>query len=277
MGTNTMLTAPFDHPLNLAMQTVLTVGSGLITLLFLIEAVRRGLKERTPFFVLLVLAGAIGGLFEPLYDVGFKLLFYVPGQWTLFSAFHIPQPVWTITGYATLFSGPAMLIADGVAKGMTRGQLHRWFGALVLTTATFEMVGINGGAYAYWGAHAFRIFQYPLVVGVLEAAMVTVLGVAAAAYRAHLRSPWLMVGVVPLFLVVFYGVNFGLGAPTLVAIALDKPSRVLVETASLLSIILAVSTVWALSLTLPASSALARKVTAPPETDRRLGAGGALG
>jgi len=246
-----MLNAPIDHPLNLTMQTILTVASWAITLAFLILAVRRGVQQKTPFFVLLVIAGGIGGLFEPLYDVGFKLLFYVPGQWTMFSAFGIPQPVWTVSGYVTLFSGPAMLIADRIPKGLTREQLLRWSGILVVTTAVFEITGINGGAYAYWGPHAFRIFQYPLVVGVLEATMVTTLAVAAAFYRSRVTSHWHLVGLVPLYLIVFYGVNFGLGAPTLVAIAMDAPSPALVAVASLLSIVSAATTVWTLAASLP--------------------------
>jgi hypothetical protein len=252
-----ILTAPLDHPLNLTVQTVLTLGSGAITLLFFLDAARRSLAQRTPFFVVLVLAGAIGALCEPLYDVGFKLLFYIPGQWTLFSAFGVPQPVWTITGYVTLFSGPAMLIADRIARGMTRARLLQWFGLLIVTTSAFEMIGINGDAYTYWGPHALRVFQYPLVVGVLEAAMVITLGVAAAAWRVRARSPWLMSGLVPLFLIVFYGINFGLGAPTLVAIALDAPSPTVVLAAALLSLILAGASVWGLCLTLPTSRAVA--------------------
>jgi hypothetical protein len=254
-----MSAPPLDHPLNLTMQAVLTLASWVITFAFVVEGARRGLKQRTPFFFLLVVAGGVGGLFEPLYDVGFKLLFYIPGQWTLFSAFGVPQPVWTISGYVTLFSGPAMLIADRIAAGLTREQLLRWFGLLIVTTTAFEMIGINGGVYAYWGPHAFRVLQYPLVVGVLEAAMVTTLGVAAAAYRSYAgAAPWRLAGLFPLFLVVFYGINFGLGAPTLVAIALDAPSPLLAQAASLLSIVAAGAAVWALSLTLPSSRAAAR-------------------
>ncbi|HEY2659544.1 MAG TPA: hypothetical protein VGI79_07465 [Caulobacteraceae bacterium] len=254
-----MLIAPIDHPLNLTMQTILTVGSWAITLAFLFAAFRKGRQQQTPFFLLLVIAGGIGGIFEPLYDVGFKLLFYVPGQWTMFSAFGVPQPVWTISGYVTLFSGPAMLIADRIANGMSREALQRWFAVLIVTTAAFEMTGINGEAYEYWGAHALRIFQYPLVVGVLEAAMVVTLGVAAAAFRARATSSWQLVGLVPLFLIVFYGVNFGLGAPTLVAIALSPASPILVSAATLLSIAMAAAAVWSLSLTLPSSRTSTRR------------------
>ena len=69
-----MLTAPYDHPLNLTMQAILTYGSWSLTLVVLAIAVRMGLKEKTPFYVYVVLAAMVGAFAEPLYDEGLMLL-----------------------------------------------------------------------------------------------------------------------------------------------------------------------------------------------------------
>ena len=68
---------------------------------------------------------------------------------------------------------------------MTRRTLFVWAGITLLESAAFEIIGINGGLYSYWGPHVFRIFQYPLVIGVLEAAQVIVFAVAASQLRAR--------------------------------------------------------------------------------------------
>src|SRR3546814_6903010 len=97
--------------LNLMTQAILTCGSLGLTLVILATAIRLGIKERTPFYVLVILAAMVGAFAEPLYDEGLMLWFYAPGMWSHFSAFGIPQPNWTHSGYAVLYGSAAMLIA----------------------------------------------------------------------------------------------------------------------------------------------------------------------
>ena len=166
---------PIDHELNLTTQAVLTDLSWGLTALLLVIAIRMGLRERTPFYALMVLGALVGAFAEPLYDVAMMLYFYsTPGMWTHFTAFDIPQPIWTHSGYVVLYAAPSIYIARQIARGlMTRHTLFVWSGITLFESAAFEIVGINGGLYSYWGPHVFRIFQYPLVIGVLEAAQVS--------------------------------------------------------------------------------------------------------
>lgn len=248
-----MLTAPVDHPLNLVTQTVLVAGSYAIWAVMLIVAVRMGLKQRTPFFVLLILAAAFGGLFEPLYDEGFMLWFYTPGQWTAYTSFGIPQPLWVYSGYVTLYGATALFICDQIAKGMGRSGLYKWAAIEFLCSCVFEMIGINGGAYEYWGPHAFRIFEYPLVVGVLETAQVICFSVAAAELRRRSTGTAPLLGLFVLFPCTFYLANFGAGAPTIVATHLDSPAPTVVILATVLSIGFALTLIWGASRFLPAT------------------------
>jgi hypothetical protein len=246
------MTAPVDHPLNLVTQTVLVAGSYAIWAIMLLVAARMGLKQRTPFFLLVLLASAFGGIFEPLYDEGFMLWFYAPGQWTAYTSFGIPQPIWVYSGYVTLYGATAVFICDRIGRGlMTRQGLYAWAGVEFLCSCVFEMIGINGGAYEYWGPHAFRIFEYPLVIGVLETAQVICFSVAAAELRRQSRRTSSLLGLFVLFPCTFYFANFGAGAPTIVAIHLDQPSSAPVMGASALSILFCLLLIRAAAAMLP--------------------------
>jgi hypothetical protein len=120
----------------------------------------------------------------------------------------------------------------------------------------FEMVGINGGTYSYWGPHVFRILQYPLVIGVLEAAQVVCFAVAASQLRARCSGQWQLLALFVLFPFTFFGANFGAGWPTIIAIHLERPSTALIAAATVLSIGFAVVLVRTAASFLPQRSAM---------------------
>src|SRR5271169_2058318 len=215
--TSTM--PPIDHPLNFTTQAILTDASWALTAVLLVIAIRMGVRQRTPFYALLVLAALVGAFAEPLYDVAMMLYFYsTPGMWTHFTAFDIPQPIWTHSGYVVLYAAPAVYITRQIARGMmTRRTLFVWAGITLLESAAFEIIGINGGLYSYWGPHVFRILQYPLVIGVLEAAQVIVFAVAASQLRARCTAQWQLLGLFVLFPCTFFMANFGAGWPMIIA------------------------------------------------------------
>jgi hypothetical protein len=248
---------PYDHPLNATTQAILTFASWGIALVLLAFAGYESRKHRTPFHVLLVLAAAIAALAEPIYDIGFKLLFYTPGQWTLFTYSDIPQPVWTVSGYVTLYAGPALFICDKLTRGLDERSFWKWAGITLLASTTFEIVGIKGGAYEYWGPHTFRLFEYPLVVGALETTFVMLFSVCADAFRKRAATGWGLTGLLILFPGLFYFVNFGIGAPTLVAIGLSPPSPQAVTIGSALSIALAILALAALGRYVASDTAVA--------------------
>jgi hypothetical protein len=228
--------APLDHPLNLTMQAVFTYGSWAITLALLAYAVVQGRRQRSAFPLLLLLAATYGALYEPLYDVGFQLLFYLPGQWTVFTSYATPQPPWTFSGYAILYGGPALFICQRIEAGMDGRGLLKAAGLVELASFAFEAIGINSGVYEYFGAHTLRVLSYPLVVGTLETTQVITLCMAATVLRRIVGEGWGLLSLFLLFPAVFYGVNFGLGAPVLVAINMPEVQPGLVLAATLFSI-----------------------------------------
>lgn len=250
---------PVDHELNLTTQAILTDISWGLTVVLLAIAIWMGGRERTPIYALMVLGALVGAFAEPLYDVAMMLYFYsTPGMWTHFTAFDIPQPIWTHSGYVVLYAAPAIYIAHLIGRGMmTRRMLFVWAGISLLESAAFEMVGINGGLYSYWGPHVFRILQYPLVIGVLEAAQVICLAVAASQLRARSTGQWQLLGLLVLFPCTFFMTNFGAGWPTIIAVHLKHTSAPVIAAAAVLSICFAAVLVLAAGSFLPARSATA--------------------
>ena len=248
---------PIDHQLNLTTQAILTDVSWGLTAALLLIAIWMGVRERTPLYALMVLAALVGAFAEPLYDVAMALYFYsTPGMWTHFTAFDIPQPIWTHSGYVVLYAAPAIYIAHRIGRGMmTRRTLFIWAGITLLESAAFEMIGINGGLYSYWGPHVFRIFQYPLVIGVLEAAQVICFAVAASQLRARCTNQWWLLGLFVLFPCTFFMANFGAGWPTIIAAHLKHTSTPVVAAAAVLSICFAAVLVRAAASFLPPQSA----------------------
>jgi len=239
------------------MQAILTDVSWALTAVLLVIAIWMGMRERTPFYALLVLGALVGAFAEPLYDVAMMLYFYsTPGMWTHFTAFDIPQPIWTHSGYVVLYAAPAVYITRQIARGMmTRRTLFVWAGITLLESAAFEIIGINGGLYSYWGPHVFRILQYPLVIGVLEAAQVIVFAVAASQLRARCTAQWQLLGLFVLFPCTFFMANFGAGWPMIIAVHLKHTSTAVIAAASVVSICLAAVLVRATASFLSRSTA----------------------
>ena len=248
---------PIDHPLNLTTQAILTDLSWALTAVLLVIAIRMGVRQRTPFYAVLVLAALVGAFAEPLYDVAMMLYFYsTPGMWTHFTAFDIPQPIWTHSGYVVLYAAPAIYIAHQIARRtMTHRTLFVWAGITLIESAAFEIIGINGGLYSYWGPHVFRIFQYPLVIGVLEAAQVIVFAVAASQLRSRCTNQWQLLGLFVLFPCTFFMANFGAGWPSIIAVHLKHTTTPVIAAATVVSIGLAVMLVRMSASFLPQGAA----------------------
>ena len=248
---------PVDHALNLTTQAILTYASWGLTVVILALAVRMGRREGTPFYALMVLAVMVGAFVEPLYDVAMTLYFYsTEGMWTHFTAFDIPQPIWTHSGYVVLYASAAIYVAREIARGtLTRRKLFVCAGIELLMSATFEIFAINAGAYSYWGPHVFRIFEYPLVIGVLEAAQVMCFAVAASALRVRTSRQWQLLGLFVLFPCTFLMANFGAGWPAIIALHAEHTTTLLVAVATVISIGFAVVLVWTAAAFLPQRSA----------------------
>lgn len=172
---------PYDLPLNTTMQTIATVVLWGATVILLGYAAKLARSERTVFPVVLVLAVAVGSLIEPLYDISYHLHWLDAGeQWTLFTSFGLPQPVWVMPAYVMVFGMPALLMYRSFARGVTLGKVFRLAGLTAATTAIFEITAINLGLYVYYGESPWRVLQYPLFIAFMEGAQIAGFAVLAA-------------------------------------------------------------------------------------------------
>jgi hypothetical protein len=276
-----MVTAPLGvihHQLNLTGQNVLTVVSWALTLVLLGVTIQLGRRERTPFYVLIVVASMIGAFAEALYDEAFSLYFYsTHGMQSFYTAFDVPQPVWTHGGYAVLYALPAVLITYRIRNGgLAPRALYAWAGVEFGMSCVFEMTGINIGTYTYWGPNVFRVFHYPLAIGVLEAAQTICFAVAASQLRWRTASPWGLLGLFVLFPATFFGANFGAGSAVIIAIHASNVSRLAVYLCTLLSIAFAIALIRFAAALLPkphpsASGSLSSGSAVPGSLEGALG------
>jgi hypothetical protein len=261
-----MPTAPIHHHLNLAGQDVLTYGSWGLTVVLLVVAIHLGRKEGgTPFYLLMVLAAMVAALAEPLYDAGFSLYFYsTHGMQRTFTAFGVPQPVWAYSGYAVLYAAPAIYICRKIQQGtLTRNGLLAVAGVEFLMSCAFEMIGINAGTYTYWGPHVFRIFKYPVVIGVLETAQVVCFAVAASQLRRRVNKTTGLLALFAIFPVTFFAANFGAGAAVIIGIHAQNTTRLIVTLTTLVSIGCAAVLIRLAASFVPAAAEQAETQSAP--------------
>jgi hypothetical protein len=213
---------PTTHVLNLATQAVLLYGSWAVSAVVLAVAIVMGRRERTWLYPSLVVAVGIGAFAEPLYDTAMMLYFYsTRGMVTHFTAFGIPQPLWTHSGYVVLYAIPALAVTwQARRRTLTLVRAYRYAALEFVMSCAFEIIGINGGTYTYWGPHVFRVLNYPLIIGLLETAQVVAFAAVAIELNRRVREPLAALGLFVAFPCVFLGVNFGAGWPVIIAIHL---------------------------------------------------------
>jgi hypothetical protein len=238
------VTPPYAHHLDLTMQTVATVVLWAGTVALLGWAIKIARAERSWVPVVLVLAVATGSVIEPLYDTSYHLLWYLPGQWMLFTAFGLPQPVWVMPAYVMVFALPALLVYRGVGRGAGPSYVFKVAAGLAGTTAAFEITAINLNLYGYYGHAPMRLLHYPLWISVMEAAQIAGYGVLAALVKRFATRPAHSLALLLLFPANFAFVTMGAGFPTIMAINTPSPSVAVMWLTGALSICLAVAALW---------------------------------
>lgn len=250
-----------QHPLNLLWQNIFMWASWLIVLMMLVIAVLMGLRQRTPFYVIAILAAGVAAFAEPLYDVAFDLWFYdahadgTPGAaFSHFSAFGVVQPIWTHSGYVILYAAASLYAGRLIYAGrLSRRGLFLVWGAEIAMSTAFEVIGTGTDVYTYYGPYVGRIVNYPVVIGVLEGTQTLLFTVVAVLLWRKVSTAWGLLSLFVVFPMTFFGANFGLGAPVIIALHLDGGLSTdgVVGAATILSIALCTFAVYGLSRLLP--------------------------
>lgn len=249
------------HELSLLWQDIFTWASWAIVLVMLVIAVRLWIAQRTPFYFIACLAAGVAAYAEPLYDVAFDLWFYdanangEPGAaFSHFTAFGVVQPNWTHSGYVILYAMACLYAGRRIYEGrLSRRGLFTIWGAEILASCVFEVIGTSTDVYTYYGPYELRIVDYPLVIGVLEGTQVVLFTLVAVHIWRRVQTAWGLMALFVAFPVTFFGANFGLGSPIIIALHLEDAhfSEGFVWAATFLSIALCAIAVNGMTRFLP--------------------------
>lgn len=249
------------HPLDTTWQDVFTFASWGIVLVMVVIAARMCLRQGTPFYLLAIAAAGIAAFAEPLYDVAFDLWFYdahangTPGaMYSHFTAFGVVQPNWSHSGYIILYATACLYAGRALYDGRIgrRGLFLIWF-AEIAASCVFEVIGTGTNVYTYYGPYELRIWNYPLVIGVLEGTQVILFTTLAVQIWRRVSSGWGLFALLAAFPITMFGANFGIGAPLIIALHLapGEFSSAIVWAATFLVIGLCALAVRGASLFLP--------------------------
>jgi hypothetical protein len=236
--------------LNHAMQVVATLLLWGGTLALLGYSVALARRERSPLPVLIVVAVATGSIIEPIYDITYHLYWLGASpdghgpQWTLFTAFGLPQPVWVMPAYVMVFALPALLLYRSFARGVTLQKVFGWAALTACTTAFFETAATNLDLYTYYGQAPLRLARYPLWIAVMEAAQITGYALLCAAIKLRAPSPRQCLVLLVVFPANFAFETLGAGFPTLISMNAPHPSVALMWAMAPVSMALACGGLW---------------------------------
>lgn len=260
--------------LNLFWQDVFTFLSWAIAIAMLGVAIWMGRKQKTLFYVIAILAVGVGAYIEPLYDVAFDLWFFdvhngeAGAMYSHFTAFGIVQPIWTHSGYIILYASACLYAGRAIYEGRLRAPtLFLVWLAEIAASCLFEAVGTGVGVYSYYGPYVLRIWNYPLVIGVLEGTQVVLFTILAVHLWRKVQSGYGLLGLFILFPITMMGANTGIGTPIIIALHLDDPafSETYVWIATIATIALCAVAVLGASKFLPEAAPSKERVSPVPQ------------
>jgi len=236
--------------LNHVMQVVATLllwGGSIALLGYAVVLARR---ERSPLPVMIVVAVATGSIIEPIYDITYHLYWLGADpqghgpQWTLFTAFGLPQPVWVMPAYVMVFALPALLLYRSFARGVSVQRVFAWAALTALTTAVFETAATNLDLYTYYGHAPMRLARYPLWISVMEAAQITGYALLCAVIKLRAPRPVHCLALLVVFPANFAFETLGAGFPTLISMNTPQPATGLMWVMAPVSMALAAAGLW---------------------------------
>jgi hypothetical protein len=229
---------PVDVPVNLTGQWILTVAVIVALLIAAYSSVRMGRRMGTWAPSIMLVGSLIAGFIEPMYSVTTHLWYYIPGQWSLYSALGMSHPIWSWLSYGAFYGGLTLVVWWRVERGATRAAVAKLGGILVLVGIATEILCITLGTYEYYGQAAFRVAGFPMWISVANAAIGIVAGVVAARLRPLLsgRDSWAYLALIP---VCMTGIQFGTGFLAIDVINTPNPATWLLYLTATISVALA--------------------------------------
>jgi hypothetical protein len=177
--------------------TILNFSILFIVACFLL---RSCFRQGTPQPLLFLIGGMISYVTEPFFDLMVCAWYPEIGTDSFLRAFNVSVPTWVIAPWGFYIGGQAYWVFRKFTEGMTASTLWKLFPIFWFTNVAFEIPGLQLGVYTYYGPQAFKVFGFPLWMGMANATMPIVIAAVAYALRDFLSGPrvWLTVPLVPM-------------------------------------------------------------------------------
>lgn len=167
-----------DNVVNHTGQLVSTILTFAIAAVVLLWVARMCHRERILWPAVVLVAGTATCLLEPMFDHLYGLWFPSEGQWHLFTAYGIHEPVWLAPAYLAIYGGGAVFIARQLQRTPTRRVVWRFYWALVAVAMVAEIGYVQIlEVYNYQGNQPFEVLGYPLFLGFVNSMSALVAGI----------------------------------------------------------------------------------------------------
>jgi hypothetical protein len=185
---STILQPPSGLETNATGQTIFTIGVTIPWVVAIVLAVRYWRRHGTPIPLLFLVGGTICIIFEPIVDVLGMCFFPPENQWVGYEAFGRPVPIFMYPVYSWFVGGQAFLVWYLLRRGMTRGQLWKFWLTVIAVNVVLETPGLLMDVYTYYGAQPFNPWGLPLWWPPVNSTMPIVAGYFVYKMTPHLTG-----------------------------------------------------------------------------------------
>ena len=257
---------PTDIPaVNQTAQWLFTLGQIPPLVLTVLVAFRYARRHASAVPVLLLVGGGLAALIEPVVDHNALVWFPAGGQWSVYTAYGVPQPLWLVMAYFWFFGGQALAVWALMRKGWTGRRLWWVFAAIVGVDAVLEHGGLWTGLFFYFGPQPFDLTGFPLWAGAVNASIPIVVATVVTLVEDRLPGRRVLL-VAPLFPALQAAVNAWTQWPLWNALNSDASAAVVwaAGAATIAFAVLAVYLCSLVGLSSPASSPERRRTVPVP-------------
>jgi hypothetical protein len=199
--SNQFPTPPVEMVMPQMANQIFTVANLAILAIFAIVLGRECVRSRSPLPILFLLGGMLGVFTEPFFDLMVCAWYpQVNSGVSVVHAFNVAVPIWLIAPWGFYIGGQAYYVFRALVRGLRSATLWLLLPIFWFTNVAFEIPGLQLGVYTYYGPQSFKVFGFPLWMGLSNAIMPITIAVVIYALRPILAGHrvWLALPIVPL-------------------------------------------------------------------------------
>lgn len=240
---------PVNDPMPKGAEAVFTVFIFLPLAVALVIAVRHLRGGRGPLLLYCIAGGAIAVVMEPVVDVlGLVYLKELHAIGT-FTVLDRTMPLYVCFVYPWYVGGLGYLAYRLFQRGVTMRDLFALWALDFVVDMLLESPGILAHTYLYYGRQPFNFWGFPLWWGFVNPVMPMLAGALIYHLVPRLDRSWKWLAVIPCIPMADGMANGAIAWPTWAALNQSDVSLVVTTLASLVTLGLALFSVWFIGLT----------------------------